>query len=304
MKMLKEKQEKGITLIVLVITIIIIIILSMVTINVVLGDSGLVKQASTSKDSSTNMIETENEKMNQLIQEYTNIMSADNSLSEPIVVKIHESHTTENITIEVENSSEDLIYEFYIDGELKVSQKEPNYTMDVTLEGKEPYLPSGFKHTEGTVDTGYVIQDISNNNEFVWIPVKGKTYTAYVVAKDKDGNTGRSEEIKIDISELTREINGMTYDQWKEEEGNVNDKKSIAYFKQSVEKNRGFYMGRYEMGMPGQISGGAPTLNISYEEQNVSGVPVCIERAIPWINIDWSIAKANEWGGKELIKLY
>ncbi len=34
----------------------------------------------------------------------------------------------------------------------------------------EPYIPEGFKHTEGTVVEGFVIQD-QNKNEFVWVPV-------------------------------------------------------------------------------------------------------------------------------------
>ena len=34
----------------------------------------------------------------------------------------------------------------------------------------EKHIPTGFAHTEGTVDTGYVIKD-SEGNEFVWIPV-------------------------------------------------------------------------------------------------------------------------------------
>ena len=41
-----------------------------------------------------------------------------------------------------------------------------------------PYIPNGFIHTIGTVETGFVIQDVSENinkkyNEFVWIPVDG-----------------------------------------------------------------------------------------------------------------------------------
>ena len=45
------------------------------------------------------------------------------------------------------------------------------------------------------------------------------------------------------------------------------------------------------MGMPGQVSGEAPTLEI--DERNVSGIPVCIGNVIPWINIDYETAKSN-----------
>ena len=213
---------------------------------------------------------------------------------------ISESHTTESLTITVEPyTTENLTYEYYINGELKATQSEPTYTMGVTLENKDPYIPNGFTHTEGTVDTGYVIQDTSIGNEFVWVPVgSAGTYTAYVIAKDSKGKTEQSEELTVAISELTRIANlpdGGTreYTFWEEEEGDINNKKSIAYFKQSVSENCGFYMGRYEMGMPGQKSGEAPTLQLGYEMRNVSGVPVCVGQVIPWTNIDWGIAKAN-----------
>ena len=50
----KLKEAKGITLITLVVTILIIIILSSVTINMVLGDNGLLKQAELAKDMTAN----------------------------------------------------------------------------------------------------------------------------------------------------------------------------------------------------------------------------------------------------------
>ena len=36
----------------------------------------------------------------------------------------------------------------------------------------KPYIPDNFTHIEGTVNTGYVIQENDTKNEFVWIPVK------------------------------------------------------------------------------------------------------------------------------------
>ena len=298
-KKITIKDKKGITLVALVITIIIIIILSTITLNAVFGDNGLINAAKQTKEDAEDFVNEENGKMDGLLDEYANIMAEDSNIANPIIVEISESHTTSTITINVETSSEEeMTYEYYINGELKATQSEPSYTVDVTLENKAPYIPSGFTHTEGTVDDGYVIQDTSVGNEFVWIPVKSGTYTAYVVAKGSDGSRGRSDEITIEISELTRVANNpdggiREYTTWTEDEGDVNDKKSVAYFKHSVVENSGFYMGRYEMGMPGQKSGEAPTLEMTYEAQNVSGVPVCVARVIPWINIDWSTAKAN-----------
>ena len=33
------------------------------------------------------------------------------------------------------------------------------------------YVPEGFTHTEGNLDTGYVIKNNTTEDEFVWIPV-------------------------------------------------------------------------------------------------------------------------------------
>lgn len=292
-KDIKEKA-RGITLIALVITVVILIILATVTLNVVLGEGGLIERAKLAKELTEEAAKQEQDSLNKLMDEYANIMAEDENIKEPIEISIKESHTTDAITIEVEtNSEEELTYKYYINGEIKATQNEATYTENITLANKEPYIPSGFEHTEGTVEEGYVIKDISIGNEFVWIPVASGTYKIYVEVEGKDGSTGKSEEITAEVSELTREINGNTYPNWTEEEGSIEDKKSIAYFKHSVVENSGFYMGRYEMGMPGQKSGDAPELEFTNEARNISGVPVCVGQVMPWTNIDWDTAKVN-----------
>ena len=87
--------------------------------------------------------------------------------------------------------------------------------------------------------------------------------------------------------------NILKYTEWEEVEGDINDKKSIAYFKNSVFENGGFYMGRYEMGMPGQKSGDDPVLALNSESRNINGTPVCIANVMPWNYIDWDTAKEN-----------
>ena len=204
------------------------------------------------------------------------------------------SYTTESITIKVlTDFGEGAQYEYFINGESQGKRSEKEYTISIELENKTPYIPTGFEHTEGEIDTGYVIKDTSIGNEFVWVPVKAGTFDVYVEATDNGGYVTKSDETTLKISELTREpeYSDIRYTDWYEDDGDVNDKKSIAYFKNSVLENCGFYMGRYEMGMPGQVSGEAPTLEI--DERNVSGIPVCIGNVIPWINIDYETAKSN-----------
>ena len=86
----------------------------------------------------------------------------------------------------------------------------------------DPKVPEGFKHTEGTVEEGYVIQDKSNGNEFVWVPVD---------VKDFELNKWRGETLSED--EHHEDKDNATY---------------IAMYN-SVIKNGGFYVGRYELGI-------------------------------------------------------
>ena len=295
MKIIKE--NRGITLLVLAITIVIILILAGISIDIVFSENGIIDKAKEIANNMNNQLGADQAEINDLLNELENSMKGPEDVDGISNIKVTTDYTTEEITInvEVETTSEDIEYEYYIDGELKSTQKENSYTEKITLENKEPYIPNGFSHTEGTVDTGYVIKDTSVGNEFVWIPVASGTFDIYVVAKDEEGNSMKSDEIALGISELTRKVNGSSieYTSWEEEDGDIKDKKSIAYFKESVVKNSGFYMGRYEMGMPGQKSGDAPVLEFTREARNIEGVPVCVGQVMPWTHIDWSTAKKN-----------
>ena len=68
----------------LVVTIIIIIILSTVTINMAFGDNGLIKQAQLAKDMTANVIVSENEDTNRVMQEFANVMADDGEGGETI----------------------------------------------------------------------------------------------------------------------------------------------------------------------------------------------------------------------------
>ena len=283
------KNNKGITLLTLSVTIIVLLILAGITIGTVLDDNGIISKAQESKNKLGDMVNSDNEQLNSLLDEYNNIMDTS-------YINIQETHTTTSITLTVDTNKENITeYEFFINGQSYGKQKDKTFTTNIELANKEPYIPSGFEHTEGTVDTGYVIKDVSIGNEFVWIPVKSGIFTVYVTATDENGNVIKSSEKTIGISELTREVKGrnIVYTDWEEDDENINDKTSIAYFKDSAIKNSGFYMGRYEMGMPGQKSGDEPILDTNINERDIKGTPVCVADVMPWTYISWNTAKEN-----------
>lgn len=75
-KDIKEKVE-GITLIALVITIVILIILATVSLNVVLGEGGLVDRAQQAKNLTEQAALEEQEALNSLLSEYDDILAED-----------------------------------------------------------------------------------------------------------------------------------------------------------------------------------------------------------------------------------
>ena len=184
-------ENRGITLIALAVTIIVILILAAITIGTIFSEEGIINKSKEMANNMNNQLGKDQAEINDLLNELENSMEGPEDIDGISNIKVTTDYTTEEITInvEVETTSEDIEYEYYVDGELKSTQKENSYTEKITLENKEPYIPNGFSHTEGTVDTGYVIKDTSVGNEFVWIPVASGTFDIYVVAKDEEGNS-------------------------------------------------------------------------------------------------------------------
>ena len=134
-----EKNERGITLLTLAITILIIIILAGVTINATLGDNGLLKQAQDAKDMAESTTSETEQKMDEVLHEYQNIMGGggteeppeDTGPSVPTVTFV--SKTTDSITVQANatNTNEDsLTYTLYIS-----TSPSENYTEAATATG-------------------------------------------------------------------------------------------------------------------------------------------------------------------------
>ena len=138
-----KNNEAGITIITLAITILIIIILASITLNAVLGDNGLLKQAQDAKDLAESTTLETGEKMNKVLQEYMNVMAEDegSGITEPEedttppTVIITEGDITEN-SIEINVTANDPEsglasenpYIYYLNGEEKMRSNSNSYT--------------------------------------------------------------------------------------------------------------------------------------------------------------------------------
>lgn len=105
-------------------------------------------------------------------------------------------------------------------------------------------VPVGFSvittQDQGNRNTGFVIKNDKDGNEFVWVPVQGNTYTynryALIPTQTEDVVDSATSSMKISV--------GTNYCI----EKLPDDEKS------SVEKYGGFYIGRYETGIQGYTS--------------------------------------------------
>ncbi|MFQ8987887.1 MAG: type II secretion system protein, partial [Intestinibacter sp.] len=70
-----KKKKNGITLIALVVTIVILLILSGVTINMLLGENGIIRTAQEAKNTWEGAVANEQEEIQNLVNELNNIMN-------------------------------------------------------------------------------------------------------------------------------------------------------------------------------------------------------------------------------------
>ena len=116
------------------------------------------------------------------------------------------------------------------------------------------YIPSGYTHIAGDMDSGYVIADASGN-EYVWVEVP-RTAAVYPTAGLNITNFTDTEYTKIenDLHTYTSVYRQTGYtDTWSSQAATGLSESQYTQQKKkmlkSVYKNGGFYVGRYETGI-------------------------------------------------------
>ena len=184
------KKNKGITLVALVVTIVVLLILAGVSINLVLGDNGIIAKAKEAETKSAEASQNDLKGMNALVSEMEGALAGNGS----------NGSGSGNGNTGSENNF-------------------VTKNTEVTYPDGKVWIPEGFKIAKGsasTVQGGVVIED-KDGNQFVWVPVatladyKRTWYTEY------DSFSSYSEALPEDE-------------------------------KTSVERYKGFYIGRYEAG--------------------------------------------------------
>ena len=261
----KLTHKKGISLIVLIVTIIVIIILAAAVILTITKNNPVssAKEATFKED----MASIQDELSMYLSKKYTDNptsfdkssvnLSGDSMVTElPSTKKYKEKVSVIKGKLvwagETENNTEYKWFSEVTDGATKKSESVRSEWKEKIAEEVEGVpVPKGFTYKEGTKDTGLVIKD-DNGNEFVWVPATESTYR-----KDTSfpGVTPRRDDTLPNGIDETAD----------------------------VVKYGGFYIGRYEAGIPeGDTS-----------PSNKIGIPVSKKDATVWTNINYTNAKAS-----------
>ena len=223
------KKNKGITLVALVVTIVVLLILAGVSINLVLGNNGIIARAKEAETKSAEASQNDLKGMNGLVSEMEGALAGNGSTGSGsgnggaggsgTDTKVPEAGTSETA----------------------------------------PYFPDNtFTKKEGTIDTGLVIQDASGN-EYVWVVVPRTTAVYKTTGLGKTTFTDADyTSIENDLKEYTKTYRGsISYsDVYYPDDKNVGwfaDATAYNNLKnnmlKSVYENGGFYVGRYEAGI-------------------------------------------------------
>ena len=250
------KQKSGITLIALVVTIVVLLILAGITISLVFGQNGIVKKAQEAKNVTEQATLEEQQNLNILFNEMTNIIEGTKGPMDP----------TEQTAVTIEEITKGEIFE---------------ETTKVTDESKDIfYVPEGFAiaaDSPSKIDEGIVITNENDTKQFVWIPVdsvninemyqnttgvqltgvktttnlyskldiRSEDATNYVAGLPNTTNAREPDLLaEYDIDEqYYKDILG--YDSV-EKMANALVREYIAIYN-SIKKYSGFYVGRYEL---------------------------------------------------------
>ena len=203
------KKNKGITLVALVVTIVVLLILAGVSINLVLGNNGIIAKAKDAETKSAEASQNDLKGMNGLVSEMEGALAGNGSTGSGS----GNGNTGSGNNFVTKNT-------------------------EVTYPDGKVWIPEGFKVADdsaSTVQGGIVIED-KDGNQFVWVPVatladyKRTAYSTNVATEETDTATN---SIKINHSSSN---NNYYTEALPEDE------------KTSVERYKGFYIGRYEAG--------------------------------------------------------
>ena len=308
--MKKEKNKKyegGITLVALVVTIVILLILAGVSLNLVIGNEGILTRSKEAVDKYGKQAENEQQALND-VEDWMDEQFGDTGMKKVTV----NTKATKNGTI---------------DG------KEPNINNPIIPKGYTPINAGNATWGDGSsspaqssIDNGLVIKD-DNNNEWVWIPVEESVLSGMYATSNEgialSGDVGvitklYTKSTKIgktgDTTTISRSTPNTT--DYREPDIVIDRDKDETYYKtilgfdtpkamaeafitdyanmiSSIKKYGGFYIGRYELSNEGVQKEKATLTNKNwyelYKKCTTLNASDKVESKMIW-GIQWDLA--------------
>ena len=308
--MKKEKNKKydgGITLVALVVTIVILLILAGVSLNLVIGNEGILTRSKEATNKYGKQAENEQQGLND-VDDWMDEQFGDTGMKKVTV----NTKATKNGTI---------------DG------KEPNINNPIIPKGYTPINAGSATWGDGnsspapsSIDNGLVIKD-DNNNEWVWIPVEESVLSGMYATSNEgivlSGDVGVITKLYTksttigktgDTTTISRSTPNTT--DYREPDLVTNYDKDETYYKTilgfdtpkamaesftadyanmiaSIQKYGGFYIGRYELSNDG-VQKGKATLTYTnwynlYKKCTTLNASDKVESKMIW-GIQWDLA--------------
>ena len=290
-----KKRQKGITLIALVVTIVVLLILAGITISLVFSENGIIAKAREAAEKTNQAVINEQEQMNEVGTIIDNMLNGIGESTPPkpegpempegwdgnkvnavesadkVVVPVPKGYTASSVATENKVSEGFVIYE------------------NTNGEDKKEEVNDNNKDTARTT-----------RNQFVWVPVANPSE---MYGTDKDGKkwgklynfsangiTAKNWTEQDSVISITATSGGSSFREPDIIDADSSNSVTISQLEtefnnmiESVKKYGGFYIGRYEAGIPeGDTS-----------PSNKTGIPVSKKGEIVWSGINYTNAKAN-----------
>ena len=315
--MKKEKNKRydgGITLIALVVTVVVLLILAGVSLNLVIGNEGILTRSKEAVDKYGKQAENEQQGLNN-VETWLGEQFGDGTGS-------GEDKGVIKVPVNTKAKSNGTI-----DG------KEPNINNPIIPKGYTPINAGSATWGDGnsspvqsSIDNGLVIKD-DNNNEWVWIPVEASTLSSmYVTSNDGialSGDVGVTTKLYTNSTTIGKTGDTVTISRgipnttdYREPDLVTSYDKTESYYKtilgydtpkamaeaftrdyanmiNSIKKYGGFYIGRYELSNEGVQKGKATLTNTNwynlYKKCTTLNASEKVESKMIW-GIQWDLA--------------
>ncbi len=286
----KTNENRGITLIALVVTIIIVVLLAGITISMLIGKNGILNRAAEAKEKTGKAgdIEYLQIEVNGILTKYYMDGAKNIEENEYILIELgKKEEITTNVgkgTVKYKGKEYEIseikgetkekteikankLEAITISNVAKGSEEEELLKSDqvrmiIKEQGEKEsiaVIPTGFYYVTGTPSTGLVISDKAEDddkntkkgNQFVWIPCNGKSGVTYEKTDDNaEGNHGLASYWKEDGYNGKQHFYNTIPSGYTNAGQEIIDWEDNGGSYESVKKYGGFYVGRYEAGVP------------------------------------------------------